>query len=103
MKIQSVSTLPTSRDEQAQINPYGNPEVVKCPGCDCEFFEIITVQRIERDHTVVLGQQLPSAEHSGFKIMKCVRCSTLLEPVITGHRQDSLGKLYRRFIDQLEG
>ena len=79
-------------------------ESVSCPKCSSRWFEHIRVGRYKADHNVILGQQVPGLGGDlGYVLLKCIRCSELLEPRIINNTRDLGGDVYDDLLDTLEG
>lgn len=77
---------------------------IHCPKCDSQWFEEIRVTRYKEDHNVVIGQPVPAKPGSiPYIVLRCIRCSNLLEPRVLHSTRDIAGGDYDKFLDCLEG
>ena len=79
-------------------------DCVICPNCSSQWFEQIRVGRYISDHNVILGQNVPNvAGEMAYVLLKCIRCSEMLEPRILHSTRDIGGDAYDGLLDTLEG
>ena len=77
---------------------------VSCPKCSSQWFEQLRVGRYVSDHNVILGQAVPGvAGEMEYVLLKCVRCTEILEPRILHSTRDIGGDAYDHLLDTLEG
>lgn len=90
--------------EVAQKKP--EKESVQCPTCSSTWFEQVEGFQFDANHQVVLGQKVPQtyANTIGYVLLRCLRCSDLLQPVILqSSREIGLKNSYDSFLDTMEG
>lgn len=79
-------------------------ECIRCPKCQSQWFEEVTLQKFKADHNVILGQHVPPKPGSiPYYVLKCARCGDLLEPRIIHNTRDLGGNDYDDLLDTLEG
>lgn len=79
-------------------------EAVYCPKCGSEWFEHISVSKYQANHFLILGQHVPPVKGSlPYIVLKCIRCTNLLEPRLTHAIRDLAGRDYGTFLDTIEG
>jgi hypothetical protein len=62
------------------------------------------IQRFKIDHNVVLGQSVPAKPGSvPYVMLRCARCSNMIEPRIVHATRDVAGGGYDHFLDTMEG
>jgi uncharacterized C2H2 Zn-finger protein len=79
------------------------PEVLACPKCTCTWLQQIEVQQYPKRHHVILGQQVAPVSDIAFVILKCPKCSELIEPNVQVSGRDIVSKNYDEFLDEIEG
>lgn len=77
-------------------------DCIKCPKCKATWFEEVNVAQFIDEHTVILGQGLPPKNGVRFTMLRCVKCSDLLEPRILRQNRDAANQLYDNFLDQMK-
>lgn len=79
-------------------------EITHCPNCNCNWFEQVTVNQYAKYHGVILGQTIPSITDLSFIVLRCIKCSSLVEPdLIQLGMADQATRKYHEFLDDLEG
>ena len=68
-------TLSMRRQQEADM------ECVTCPKCGSQWFEEVTYYRFQANQNLIMGQAIPPKAGSiGYKFMRCVQCTKLVEP-----------------------
>lgn len=79
-------------------------ECVSCPKCGSQWFEEVAFYRYKSSHNVILGQNIPPRPGSiPYFLLRCVRCTNLLEPRVLHNTRDIGGNDYDFLLDTLEG
>ncbi len=79
-------------------------ECISCPQCGCQWLESVSAQRFQLNHNVIVGQDVPPQPGSiPYKLLRCVRCSNLIEPRIIHNTRDLSANSYDEFLDTMEG
>ena len=91
--------LALKRDLESQL------EAVSCPKCSSTWFEQVKCFQFKADHNLILGQEVPTTKTSsvGFVLLRCLRCSNLLEPKILYGSRDILHGAYEHLLDTMDG
>jgi len=78
-------------------------ESISCTTCQSTWFESVNVYQYKAEHYVIIGQDVPTRRTGmvPYKLLRCIRCSSLLEPRIT-RGTDIAGNDYDSFLDTLE-
>jgi hypothetical protein len=76
---------------------------LKCPKCNNSWFEEVKAQQYVDDHTVILGQGVPPKNGAMFILLRCTKCSDLVEPRVLRQARDAANQMYDNFIDSLKG
>ena len=75
---------------------------VHCVKCGCTWLEQVLIRQYDKDHLVILGQQVQPATEVGFWILKCIKCGDLMEPNVQSGPQDMYRKGYDKFLNIME-
>jgi len=80
-------------------------ECITCKECGSQFFEEVLANRYPLNHQpLIVGQSVPPK--SGlvpYVLLRCVRCSGMIEPRILHNPRDLGAKDYTKFIDTMKG
>jgi len=77
---------------------------VICPKCGSQWFEEVEFQRYQTEHNLIVGQHIPARPGSvPFVMLRCGRCSNLIEPNIVSQARDIGARDYDHFLDTMEG
>ena len=79
---------------------------VACPKCSSTWLETVECNEYDANHQVVLGQKVPAKtpNASPYILLRCVRCTNLLEPIILYSTRDiGANNPYDKFLDVMEG
>jgi len=81
--------------------PKRDVENFVCPTCGGSFFEEVCAVQVPLIHNVAPGQKIPT-KGAHFFLLRCLRCSELIEPHIQIGPRDHVRKEYEKFWDELE-
>ena len=95
--INSFTDQPTSNEKKT-----AQSDCVKCPKCTATWFEEIWVAQYVDEHTVILGQGVPSKNGVKFSILRCIKCGDLIEPRMLRNNRDTANQLYDHFLDSMK-
>ena len=79
-----------------------NEGCLRCPKCKNTWFEEVRVSQFRDDHTVSLGQGVPTMNAGPFVLLRCAKCSDLTEPRLLRQARDVANVLYDNFIDAMQ-
>lgn len=102
--------MPMRRSQSNSINNFQNEvqkpvdlDVVRCPECECSWFEQIQICQFPKLHTVILGQRVQAANQmEGFFGLRCVKCGEIIEPNIQFGIHNAASKKYNEFWKEME-
>ena len=77
---------------------------ITCVECGSQYFELISARKYQLHHQVIIGQDVPHQQGIGpYKVLRCVRCGSLIEPRISYSSRDLVQNNYGKFVDTMEG
>lgn len=91
----------TIGDVEAKLTKEPNIKM-RCPSCSFTWFEEIRCKQYLSEHTTIVGGSIAPASDVEFRLLRCVKCSDLLEPRILRGTRDFLHKEYDKFTEELE-
>lgn len=80
-------------------------EAINCKTCGSTWFEQVKAFQFKSDHHVIIGQDVPPRQPGavGFVLLRCLRCSDLLEPRVLHNTRDVAAGSYDDLLDTLQG
>ena len=70
---------------------------LRCPKCSKEWFEEVRVNKYQRDHYVLAGQEVPKVATFNFILLRCINCGNISEPNVQLTIYDSARQDYNNF------
>jgi len=77
------------------------PEIVECPNCNGTFFELAKLAQYQKNYQIVPGQT-PPRYGMEYIILKCARCSELIEPTVVLSPRDLATSQYGDLLKELQ-
>lgn len=76
-------------------------EVFECSKCSNHWLELIEVGRFQKYHSVIVGQKPPKKTPQGFFLLRCPKCSNIMEPNVSLGGRDLGQTEYRKAMDSV--
>jgi len=67
------------RTQNAALKADVNKEIYECE-CGCTWFESVRVNQFISEQQIVIGQSVPPLTQGDFVMLRCARCSIMIEP-----------------------
>ena len=78
-----------------------NIDIVTCPNCNSEWFEIVSVSQYKKHTSIILGQKPVKKESIEYFLYRCIKCNEIFEPEVQGGQHDQMRKKYDKFLDHM--
>lgn len=88
------------QDKPVKKDP--NEGCLVCPKCKNSWFEEVKIQQYVDDHTVIPGQSIPPKNGIQFILLRCSKCTEMLEPRLLRNNRDAANSLYENFLDAMK-
>lgn len=77
-------------------------KVIRCPSCNCSFFERILVAQFVPGQIIAPGMRPSPLEDREWCLLRCARCMDLLEPEISMSPRDYHNSKYAQLVEEME-